>query len=80
MRNDLKVIFKDDIKRIKQLKGSSKINAAKEFNEKLDTYMVAEDFSFYYPQIYTPEILKRIAKAKSSIEACNILTSLRRAM
>ena len=80
MRKDLKVVFKDDLKRIKKLKGNSKIVALKEFNEKLDVYMVAEDFAYYYPQIYTPDILNRIAKAQSSIEASNILISLRRAM
>ena len=80
MRNDLKIVFKDDIKRIKKLKGNAKIIALKDLNEKIDTYMVAEDFADYYPQLYTADTLKKIAKAKSSIEAENILTSLRRAM
>jgi len=80
MRKDLKIIFSDDIKRIKKLKGSAKIIALKELNEKIDTYMIAEDFAVYYPQLYTPDTLNKIAKAKNSIEADNIMTTLRRAM
>lgn len=80
MRKDLKVVFKDDLKRIKKLRGNSKVVALKEFNAKLDTYMVAEDFAKYYPQLYTPEIMQRIATAKSSTEADNIMVMLRRAM
>ena len=80
MRKDLKVIFKDDIKRIKKLKGGEKIAALKDLNEKVDAYMVAEDFADYYPQIYTADTLQKIAKARSGIEADNILTGLRRAM
>lgn len=80
MRKDLKVVFKEDLKRIKGMKGSEKNAAIKELNEKLDVYMTAKDFSFYYPQIYTPSVLSRIANARNNIEACNIMTSLRRAM
>ena len=80
MREDLKTVFKDDLKRIKKLKGSNKVVALKDFNEKLDVYMVAEDFAEYYPQLYTPEVLDRIVKSRNSIEAENILTSLRRAI
>ena len=80
MRKDLKVIFKDDLKRIKGMKGNAKLEALKELNEKLDVYMTAEDFAFYYPQIYTPTALLKIANARNTIEACNIMTSLRRAI
>ena len=80
MRDDLKIIFKDDIKAIKKLKGGAKLKALKKLNEKIDAYMVAEDFSFYYPQLYTANVLDKIANAKNSIEAENILTTLRRAM
>ena len=80
MRKDLKVIFKDDIQRIKKLKGGAKVAALKDLNEKVDAYMVAEDFADYYPQIYTEDTLKKIAKARSGVEADNILIGLRRAM
>lgn len=80
MRKDLKVVFKDDLKVIRKLKGKEKERAAKELNEKVDAYMVAEDFAEYYPQVYTPNILSKIAKARNGIEAENILTGLRRAM
>ena len=80
MRDDLKIVFKDDIKVIKKLKGGAKLEALKKLNEKIDAYMVAEDFSFYYPQLYTENVLNKIATAKNSIEAENILTTLRRAM
>ena len=80
MRKDLKVIFSEDIKRIKKLRGQKKRDAEKNLNEKIDIYMVAEDFSVYYPQIYTMDALKRIAESRNSIEAANIITTLRRAM
>jgi len=80
MRNDLKHLFKNDIKRIGTLQGVEKRNAERDLNERLDVYMAAEDFAFYYPQIYTPEALLKIAKSRNSIEACNIMTSLRRAI
>ena len=80
MRKDLKVVFEDDIKRIKKMKGGKKIAALKDLNEKIDAYMVAEDFAFYYPHIYTADTLAKIAKARSGVEADNILTGLRRAM
>ena len=80
MRKDLKIVFKDDIQRIKKLKGGAKVTALKNLNEKVDAYMVAEDFADYYPQIYTVDVLQKIAKAKSGVEADNILTGLRRTM
>lgn len=80
MRKDLKEIFENDLKHIKKLKGGEKAKALKEMNEKLDVYLAAEDFALYYPQIYTPNVLFKIANAKNGIEACNIMTCLRRAM
>lgn len=80
MRKDLKVVFINDINRIKKLKGTDKRDALKDFNEKLDVYMTAEDFSTYYPQIYTQDALRRIADARNGIEASNIMTTLRRAI
>ena len=80
MRNDLKVVFINDIKRINKLKGYAKRKALEDFNEKLDVYMTALDFSVYYPHLYTSDILQRIANARNSTEASNIMTTLRRAM
>ena len=80
MRKDLKVIFSDDIKQIKKLKGGDKIVALKELNEKVDAYMIAEDFAQYYPQIYTKEALSKIVRARNGIEVDNIMTTLRRAI
>ena len=78
MRRDLKVVFKSDIDRIKKLRGSDKREALKVFNEKLDVYMTAKDFSEYYPNVYTPEMLGKIVNARNGIEASNIMTTLRR--
>lgn len=80
MRRDLKAIFMNDIKKIAELQGVEKRNAERDLNERLDAYMAAEDFAFYYPQIYTPDALLRIAKSRNSTEASNIMTSLRRAL
>ena len=80
MRKDLKVIFISDINRIKKLRGTEKRRAERDLNEKLDVYMTAENFAEYYPQLYTQDVLKRIANARNSTEASNIMTSLRRAM
>ena len=80
MREDLKSIFKDDLKQIKKLKGSAKTLALKTLNEKIDVYLTAEDFAYYYPHIYTPDVLLKIANSKPGVEACNIMTTIRRAM
>ena len=80
MRRDLKLVFKNDIKRISKLRGMAKVDALKDLNEKIDLYMTAEDFVDFYPQIYTKDTLTRIANARNSIEASNIMTTLRRAM
>ena len=80
MREDLKLVFKNDLKQIKELKGSAKVSALKTLNEKIDVYLAAEDFAYYYPHIYTPNVLSKIANAKTGVEACNIMTTIRRAM
>jgi len=80
MKKRLRLVFADDLKRIKKLRGTEKIKATEDLNERVDLYMVAEDFAEYYPRIYTQENLDRIAHARNSIEANNIMIKLRRAM
>ena len=80
MRKDLKAIFSNDIKQMKKLKGGKKNEALKKLNEKVDAYMVAEDFAQYYPQIYTKDALRKIAEARNEIEVDNIMITLRRAI
>ena len=80
MRKDLKIVFINDINRIKKLRGNDKRDALREFNEKLDVYLAAEDFATFYPQVYTKDALQRIADARNGIEASNIMTTLRRAI
>ena len=79
IRKDLKTgPFKKGFDEIKRLRGVEKENAITELFERINMYMIAEDFSEYYPWLYTKEILNKIVKAKSNIEAENILTSLRK--
>lgn len=79
IRKDLKTgPFKKGFEKIKKLKGIEKENAIAELFERINMYMVAEDFQEFYPTLYTKEVLKKIAKAKSNIEAENILVSLRK--
>ena len=80
MNKKLKTIFADEIRRIKKLRGNEKIRAREDLNERVDIYMIAEDFAEDYPKIYTQEKLNKIVNARNSIEASNIMTSLRRAI
>ena len=80
MNKRLQIVFADELKRIKKLRGNEKLRAREDLNERVDLYMIAEDFAEDYPRLYTPDTLNRIAHARNSIEASNIMTSLRRAM
>lgn len=79
IRKDLKTgPFKKGFDKVKKLRGIEKENAVTELFERINMYMIAEDFSEYYPKLYTKDVLKRIAGAKNNVEAENILISLRK--
>lgn len=79
IRKDLKTgPFKKGFDEIKRLRGVEKENAITELFERINMYMIAEDFSEYYPWLYTKDVLKRIASASTNVEAENILISLRK--
>lgn len=69
--------FKSAYKNVGKLKGKEKEKAIIELNERMDMYEIAQDFSFYYPKLYTKEMLQAIVNAKTNIEAANIMTTLR---
>lgn len=79
MWEDLKkTVFKEDLKRIKKMKGEKKEDAMMKLMERIEMYDVARDFAAFYPKIYTKDVLQRIVDAKNNIEAENILISLRK--
>ena len=71
-------VFKEAYERVNKLKGEEKEKAYSELLERIEMYNVAQDFSRYYPKLYTEDIFDAIVKAKNNVEAANILASLRR--
>ena len=71
-------VFSEAYKKVNKLKGEEKEKAYTELYDRIEMYNIAQDFSRYYPKLYTEEVLDAIVKAKNNIEASNILASLRK--
>ena len=72
--------FKLAYSKVKKLRGNEKEQEYSALIERMNMYSIAEEFSLFYPKIYTKDALQAIADARNNIEAENILVGLRKAI